>query len=102
MTDTSVQKGRYRVVFSQSSPLLKVLVVLLLAFSLVALAALSWVQISLQQQTEDPRRQAVAAAGETKQLEDRLADMENPDTVREIAKEELGLAEPGTVIIQPN
>ena len=102
MTDTSVQKGRYRVVFSQSSPLLKVLVVLLLAFSLVALAALSWVKISVQKQTEDLRSQAVAVAGENKKLENRLADMENPDTVREIAKEELGLAEPGPVMIQPN
>ena len=102
MTDTSVQTGRYRVVFSQSSPLLKVLVVLLLAFSLVALAALSWVKISVQKQTEDLRSQAVAVAGEDQKLEDRLAEMENRDTVGEIAKEELGLAEPGTVIIQPN
>ena len=78
------------------------LVVLLLAFSLVALAALSWVKITVQKQTEDLRSQAVAVAGENKKLEDRLADMENPDTVRDIAKEELGLAEPVTVIVQPN
>ncbi len=100
MTDTS--KKRYRVVFSQSSPLLKILVVLLLTFSLVALAALTWVKLSVEKQTEALREEAVAVSGENQKLENRLADMESDDTVKEIAKEELGLAEPGTVIIQPN
>lgn len=100
MTDTS--KKRYRVVFSQSSPLLKILVVLLLTFSLVALAALTWVKFSVEKQTEALREEAVAVSGENQKLENRLADMESDDTVKEIAKEELGLAEPGTVIIQPN
>lgn len=100
MTDTS--KKRYRVVFSQSSPLLKILVVLLLTFSLVALAALTWVKLSVEKQTEALREEVVAVSGENQKLENRLADMESDDTVKEIAKEELGLAEPGTVIIQPN
>lgn len=100
MTDTS--KKRYRVVLSQSSPLLKILVVLLLTFSLVALAALTWVKLSVEKQTEALREEAVAVSGENQKLENRLADMESDDTVKEIAKEELGLAEPGTVIIQPN
>ena len=100
MTDTT--KKRYRVVFSQSSPLLKILVVLLLTFSLVALAALTWVKLSVEKQTEALREEAVAVSGENQKLENRLADMESDDTVKEIAKEELGLAEPGTVIIQPN
>ena len=100
MTDTS--KKRYRVVFSQSSPLLKILVVLLLTFSLVALAALTWVKLSVEKQTEALREEAVAVSGENQKLENRLADMESDDTVKEIAKEELGLAAPGTVIIQPN
>lgn len=100
MTDTS--KKRYRVVFSQSSPLLKILVLLLLTFSLVALAALTWVKLSVEKQTEALREEAVAVSGENQKLENRLADMESDDTVKEIAKEELGLAEPGTVIIQPN
>ena len=100
MTDTS--KKRYHVVFSQSSPLLKILVVLLLTFSLVALAALTWVKLSVEKQTEALREEAVAVSGENQKLENRLADMESDDTVKEIAKEELGLAEPGTVIIQPN
>lgn len=100
MTDTS--KKRYRVVFSQSSPLLKILVVLLLTFSLVALAALTWVKLSVEKQTEALREESVAVSGENQKLENRLADMESDDTVKEIAKEELGLAEPGTVIIQPN
>lgn len=102
MTDTSAKRGRIRVVFSPSTPLLKILVVVLLTFSLVALAALNWVRIRVQSQTEDLRAQTVSVAGENQKLQERLADMDSDDAVRAIAKEELGLAEPGTVMIQPN
>ena len=102
MTDTTVKLSRVRLVFSPSTPLLKFLVALLLTFSLVALAALSWVRIRVERQIGEARAEAVAVAKANQTLEERLADMDSDKTIREIAKEELGLAEPGTVIIQPN
>ena len=102
MTDTTVKLSRVRLVFSPSTPLLKILVALLLTFSLVALAALSWVRIRVERQIREARAEAVAVASANQTLEERLADMDSDKTIREIAKEELGLAEPCTVIIQPN
>ena len=102
MTDTTVKLSRVRLVFSPSTPLLKILVTLLLTFSLVALAALSWVRVRVERQIGEARAEAVAVASANQTLEERLADMDSDKTIREIAKEELGLAEPGTVIIQPN
>ena len=102
MTETSARGGRVRLVFRPSTPLLKILVVLLLTFSLVALVALTWVRVRVERQTAELRGEAVAVAGANKTLEERLSDMDSDKTVRGIAREELGLAEPGTVIIQPN
>lgn len=102
MTNTTANPKRIRVVFSQSTPLLKVLVALLLTFSLMALGALTWVKLSVQQQTEDLRAESVAIARENQKLEKRLEDPDSNNTIREIAQEELGLADPSTLIIQPN
>ena len=60
MTDSTVKAGSIRVVFSPSSPLLKILVVVLLTFSMVALAALTWVKLTVQSQTEAIAAEAAA------------------------------------------
>ena len=62
MTDSTVKAGSVRVVFSPSSPLLKILVVVLLTFSMVALAALTWVKLTVQSQTEAIAAEAAAVA----------------------------------------
>ena len=93
MTDSTVKALSVRVVFSPSSPLLKILVVVLLTFSMVALAALTWVKLTVQSQTEAIAAEAAAVAGQNRVLEQR------DDTVRAIAQEELGLIDPDTVLI---
>ena len=100
MTESSVKAGSIRIVFSPSSPLLKILVVVLLVFSTVALAALSWVNLTIRSQTEDMRSEAAAVAGRNQVLEKRMEDMSSDDTVRAIAREELGLVDPKIVLIE--
>ena len=95
MTDSTVKALSVRVVFSPSSPLLKILVVVLLTFSMVALAALT----SVQSQTEAIAAEAAAVAGQNRVLEQRVENMDSDDTVRAIAQEELGLIDPDTVLI---
>lgn len=99
MTDSTVKAGSVRVVFSPSSPLLKILVVVLLTFSMVALAALTWVKLTVQSQTETIAAEAAAVAGQNRVLEQRVENMDSDDTVRAIAQEELGLIDPDTVLI---
>lgn len=100
MTESSVKAGSVRIVFSPSSPLLKILVVVLLVFSTVALAALNWVNLTIRSQTEDMCAEAAAAAGRNQVLEERMEDMSSDDTVRAIAREELGLVDPKIVLIE--
>lgn len=100
MTESSVKAGSVRIVFSPSSPLLKILVVVLLVFSTVALAALNWVNLTIRSQAEDMRAEAAAAAGRNQVLEERMEDMSSDDTVRAIAREELGLVDPKIVLIE--
>ncbi len=99
MTEPSVKVGNVRITFSHSSTLLKMLVVALLVFSLVAVAALTWVRIRVESQTQAIEAEAIAVSGENQKLNDRLADMESDEAIEEIAKEELGLVDPDATIM---
>ena len=71
-------------------------------FSVLALAALSWVRVSIQAQTRDLQAQAAQTEGANRKLSERLEGMTSDDAVREMAKQELGLVSPDTVLIVPN
>ena len=101
MQESSVKIGNTRIVWNHSTPLLKILVLSLVVFSMLALAALSWVRLSVQSQIADTRNLVAQTAGENRKLQERLADMESDDAVRAIAEAELGLVDPKAVIILP-
>jgi len=101
MQESSVKIGNTRIVWNRSTPLLKVLILSLVVFSMLALAALSWVRLSVQSQIADTRTLAAQTAGQNRRLQERLADMESDEAIRAIASEELGLVDPDAVIIQP-
>ena len=93
---------RIQIVFRPSTTLLKVVVIVLIVFSTAALIALSWVRQSIQVQTEDLRQEAMALDQENKDLENKIGILGSVQSVEEIAREELGLVKPDTVIIYPN
>ena len=101
MQESSVKIGRTRIVWNRSSTLLKILILSLVVFSMLALAALSWVRLSVQSQIADTRNLAAQTAGQDRQPHVRWAGMESDEAVRAIAPEELGLVDPDAVIIQP-
>ena len=102
MTESTIKIGNTRVVFKNSTMLLKILILTLLVFSMLALAALSWVRIRIQTQTQDLQSQIAQESGINRQLSDRLEDMTSDEAVQEIAEQELGLVKPNTVLITPN
>lgn len=102
MTESTVKIGNARIVWKKSTPLLKILIITLLVFSVLALAALSWVRINIQAQTRDLQTQAAQTEGANRKLSERLEDMTSDDAIREMAKQELGLVSPDTVLIVPN
>ena len=91
--------GNIRVVFHPSSRALKIMVIVLIVFSMIALTALSWVKISIQNRTEELRGEAAALEEKNADLEQKIADPTALDSIREIAREFLGLVDPDTIII---
>ncbi|MBQ3504240.1 MAG: hypothetical protein IJA75_06025 [Oscillospiraceae bacterium] len=67
---------------------------------MVALTALTWVRVSIQNRIEDMRAEAAVLGEENALLEEKIANMYTLDGIRELALEFLGLADPGTIIIE--
>ncbi|MCI7808695.1 MAG: hypothetical protein PUJ12_03400 [Oscillospiraceae bacterium] len=80
---------------------LKVLLIVLILFSTAALAALRWVHNGIQAQTENLRAEAAAVEYANSVLEQKKADLGSVQSIQDIAKEELGLVNPDTVVIDP-
>ena len=73
------QKRRGKVIFRSGSLALKIIVAVLIVFSMAALAA------ALEQQSRD--------------LEEKIEDLGSVKSVEDIARSELGLADPNTLIL---
>jgi len=95
-------RRRIQLVFRPSTTLLKIVVIVLIVFSMAALAALSWVRQSIQLRTEDMRQEAMALEQRNADLEHKISILDSVQSIEEIAQEELGLVKPDTVIINPN
>lgn len=84
----------------RASPLaLKIAAIVLIIFSMAALTALRWVHSGIQEQTEKLRAEAAAIEYANSQLEDKTQNIDSVQSIQDIAKEELGLVDPNTVII---
>ena len=90
-----------KVVIRQSPASLKIVLIVLILFSIVTLAALRWVHTGILQETENLREEASALEHAKDQLEKKTGELGTVKSVEEIAKEELGLVDPDTVIIDP-
>lgn len=85
-----------------SHPALKIVLIVLILFSTAALAALGWVHQAIQDQTQALKDQAAVIEHANEDLAAKIKDPDSVDNIRTIAKEELGLVDPGTVLITPN
>ncbi len=84
----------------RASPLaLKITAIVLILFSMAALTALQWLHSGIQEQTEKLREEAAAIEYDNSQLEEKTQNIDSVQSIQDIAKEELGLVDPSTVII---
>ena len=90
-----------RLVVRSSSPALKIVMTVLIVFSMAALTALAWVRGSIRSQVEDLRQEAAALEQENRELQEKINALGSVQSVQDIAREELGLVDPNTVVIQP-
>ena len=72
-----------------------------MVLSVTALVALNWVQLRMKNQTQAMRQEAAAVAYENQELVRKIGQLGTEESVREIARTELDMVEPDTILIQP-
>lgn len=90
-----------KVVVRPGPPALKIVLILLILFSILALAALRWVTIGIQSRTDEMRGEAAQAEHEKQELQEKIDALGSVKSVEQIAQEELGLIDPDTIILDP-
>ena len=93
--------SRIRFTYRRSSNATKEVVILTLVLCMGALAALRLSMNDLENRTEDLRDRAAILEEENSELEEDISQLGSVQSVVEIAEEELGLVQPGTVIFRP-
>ena len=93
--------GKYKIRLRTAPVKLKAALVALILLSIGALVALRWVQNGIQAETLLKREQAAAMEGENADLREKIASIGSVQSIRQIAQDELGLADPDSVLIHP-
>ena len=81
---------------------LKIILAALILACAAALVALGMVQNRIHQQTQAVLDQAAALEQENTELTEKKESLGSSSSIKEIAKEELGLVDPDTIIFDPN
>ena len=95
------EQKKFRVEFRSSSNLLKIVVAALIVFSMAALLALGWMGRGLAERTQAQKDSAAALEQENADLQEKIDNADSVQGVQDIAREELGLVDPNTIVIQP-
>ena len=99
MKEFKTQKFKIRL---RTAPVkLKAALVALIVLSMGALLALRWVHNGILTETQLKREQAAAMEGANADLQEKIDNIGSVQSIRQIAQDELGLADPDTVLIHP-
>ncbi len=90
---------KFKLVYHRSSPLVKIMASAAIVFSMLAILALAWVRSSVEDKTDQLRKEALQLEQSNAALEDQIAILGSVQGVQHIAEEELGLVQPGTIFI---
>ena len=101
MAEGKKPKRELKFVLRPSTPLLKIVVILVILFSMAALLALSWVRSSIQTRTADLQSQGAELEYQNEELKEKIGQLDSEQSVKDIAREELGLVDPDEVIVDP-
>lgn len=93
--------GKFKVKLRSAPVKLKAMLIVLIVLSTAALVALRWVHNGIQAETQRKTEQAAAMEGENTDLQEKIDSIGSVQSIRQIAQDELGLADPDTVLIHP-
>ena len=85
-----------------ASNILKILLIVLISFSIVALAALRWVHSGILSEIDELKQEASGLEHANSELERKTEELGSVQSIQDIAKEELGLVDPDTILIEPD
>ena len=94
MAEKNTPPKQVKVEVRPASNILKIILILLILFSIVALIALRWVHSGILDQID-------ALKDEASGLEFANQELGSVQSIQDIAKEELGLVDPNTIVIDP-
>ena len=92
---------RIRLVYRRSSTLTKAVVLTAVVLSMAALIAVKLSTDAAQDRIQNMKDQAAQLEQENQKIEENIDGLGSADSVEQIAKDELGLVDPDTVIIEP-
>ena len=93
--------GKFKVKLRSAPVKLKAMLIVLIVLSTAALVALRWVHNGIQAETQRKTEQAASMEGENADLQEKIDSIGSVQSIRQIAQDELGLADPYTVLIHP-
>lgn len=101
MAEKSTPPKKVKVEIRPASNILKIILILLILFSIVALVALRWVHNGILAQIDELKEEASGLEYANEVLDQKTEDLGSIQSIQDIAKEELGLVDPDTILIDP-
>ena len=101
MANNNTPPRKVKVEVRPASNILKIILILLILFSIVALIALRWVHTGIRNQIDELKDEASGLEYANEVLEQKTENLGSVQSIEDIAKEELGLVDPDTILIDP-
>ena len=102
MAERKIPLRNIKFIVQPGSRKLKIVLFALILACAAALIGLGVVKGRIQQQTREALDQAAALEQENAELEQKKENLGTSSSIKDIAREELGLVDPDTIIIDPN
>ena len=96
-----MESKKIRLIFRRGSLTLKIAVLAMVVICTVVLILVWSLKQSEQEQYDEYRQQAISLEIEKSRIEQAIDDLGTIRGIAQIAKEQLGLVDPGTIIIEP-
>ena len=101
MAEKSTPRKTMKVEVRPASNILKIVLIVLIVFSIVALAALRWVHGGIRSEIDALKDEASGLEYANQVLDQKTEELGSIQSIQDIAKEELGLVDPDTILIDP-
>ena len=101
MVEKSTPPKQVKVEVRPASNILKIILIVLILFSIVALISLRWVHSGILTEIDALKDEASGLEYANEVLEQKTEELGSVQSIQDIAKEELGLVDPDTILIDP-